>query len=172
MQERRPGSSSLVKERKWSGWLWLSGVASIVVAIDQVTKNWALQNLEDQPAIDLVGSLRLNFLYNEGVAFGIGDGSGWSGAITPLIVAVVIVSLVAYLARSSLIRFRSAALVGGLIVGGGVGNLIDRLIRSEGAVVDFIDVQWWPVFNVADACIVIGVIVFLVIANKHGELSK
>ncbi len=129
----------------------VAAVAVASVALDQGSKTWALESLSDRAPLHLVGSLQLTLSFNSGVAFSLGRGSGL--AVVPVAVAVVLV--VVFAARN--LGGRLAATSVGLVVGGAVGNLVDRLVRDHGgSVVDFIDLQWWPVFNVADACIVIG----------------
>jgi signal peptidase II len=136
------------------GRLSLAGAAAVAVvsiALDQGTKSWALAALGDGDPIHVLGSLQLRLSFNTGVAFSLGQGSGL--VIVPL--ALVVVAVVVYVARN--LSGRLAATAVGLVVGGAVGNLVDRLVRGhDGAVVDFLDLQWWPVFNVADACIVVG----------------
>ena len=133
----------------------LAGTFAAVLVADQVTKHWALQALSDGP-IDLVGSLRLRLAFNSGTAFSVGEGRG--GLISALGLVVVAVLLKSVTSRPG----RLPALAGGLVAGGALGNLIDRVFRSGGDgllgghVVDFIDLQWWPVFNVADIGIVGG----------------
>jgi signal peptidase II len=138
---------------------WPLTVAAIVVAVDQLTKHWALTALDDGHVIDLVGSLRLNLAFNRGMAFSQGDGIG---PFIPILAITVVAALLMAVGRSTSRWFTLGV---GLIVGGTLGNVIDRLFRGDGrldgAVVDFIDVQWWPVFNIADACIVIGAAVLL-----------
>ena len=97
-------------------------------------------------------------MFNTGAAFGRFDGLG------PLIgiIVVVVIGAIVYTGRRAASTATAVAL--GLVLGGAVGNFLDRLFRSGdgflgGPVVDFIDFQWWPVFNLADAAIVIGVIV-------------
>lgn len=127
--------------------------ALIVVVFDQITKHWALNHLSDGHVDDIVGSLRLNLAYNTGMAFAKGQGIGPFIAVAGLL---VVVFLLVGLRRDTL---RGAIFVG-MVAGGAGGNIIDRLFRGEawlhGAVVDFIDLQWWPIFNIADAAIVIG----------------
>jgi len=149
--------------RAHTPWLLLAGVAITVIVIDQLTKWWAVEQLADRN-IELVGSLQLNLVRNLGSAFSIGGGSGW-GAVVSLVGLLIIVGLL-WLARSTTSRLGVVAL--GLVIGGAIGNLIDRAARSErgfmgGGVVDFVDLQWWPVFNVADAAVVVGVIMLLVV---------
>ena len=134
-------------------------IAAIVV-VDQLTKHWALSRLSDNRTIDLVGSLRFNLVFNKGMAFSQATGAG------PVIGAlgfVVVIVMVLWLRRQAQ---GLAAIAAGLIVGGALGNLIDRAFRGEawlrGAVVDFVDLQWFPVFNVADSAISIGAVLMVV----------
>jgi len=128
-------------------------IAAIVVA-DQLTKLWALNRLSGGRTIDIVGSLRFNLAFNKGMAFSQATGAGpIIGALAFLIIIVIVL----WMRRSAA---GMSAVAAGLIVGGALGNLIDRLFRNDawlrGAVVDFVDLQWFPVFNVADSCITIG----------------
>lgn len=129
-------------------------------ALDQLTKLWALHALEDSP-IPVVWTLRFDLAYNSGASFSLGTGMGpWIALGT-----VIIVGFLLHAAWST--RSRVAAVAFGLIVGGALGNLADRLLRSGsgflgGSVVDFIDLQWWPVFNLADVGVVCGAILLIV----------
>jgi len=127
--------------------------ALIVVILDQVTKHWALNHLGDGHVDEIVGSLRLNLAYNTGMAFAKGQGIGPFIAVAGLL---VVVFLLVGLRRDT----RPGALFVGMVAGGAAGNIADRLFRGDawlhGAVIDFIDLQWWPIFNLADAAIVIG----------------
>ena len=128
-----------------------AAVAAVSIVIDQATKSWALEALSGRDPVHVIWTLQLALAFNSGVAFSLGQGSGLT--IVPL--ALVVVGVVVYVARQ--LPGRLAATAVGLVVGGAAGNLVDRLLRDhDGAVVDFIDLQWWPVFNVADACIVGG----------------
>ncbi|MEZ5180440.1 MAG: signal peptidase II [Acidimicrobiales bacterium] len=131
-------------------------VAALSLAIDQLSKHWAVSSLSDGHVVDVVGSLRFNLAYNTGVAFSMGTGRGLGPWITVLALAVVV-----GLSLGATSRTTVGAVAAGLIAGGAVGNLLDRAFRGDagflhGGVVDFIDLQWWPVFNVADACVVVG----------------
>ncbi len=140
-------------------------VAAVVIAVDQITKTWALHHTD--PARHVIGPINLVLTFNSGAAFGLG------GGLTP-IVETVAVGLVIWLAAVSRRATRSGSLavaVGlGLLLGGALGNLADRVFRHHhSAVIDFIQaVSWWPVFNVADASIVVGVFV-LVLAYTTGS---
>ena len=139
------------------------GIGAGVVLVDQLTKTWALSALADGP-IDLVGSLRLALTFNTAGAFGLG------GGLVPLL-ALVALGVVVYLIASGAAAARlPVAIAMGLLLGGAVGNLADRLFRApgllRGAVVDFIDLQWWPVFNVADMGISCGCVMLLLWAGR------
>lgn len=135
------------------GLVALVGLA--VLVFDQLTKDWALRSLQDGP-IDVIGSLRFNLLYNTGTAFSMGSGKGLGPWISVLAIGVVVGLSLGYTSR-----FALGATAAGLIAGGAIGNLTDRAFRGDdgflnGAVIDFVDLQWWPVFNVADAAICVG----------------
>jgi signal peptidase II len=129
-------------------------IAAAVVVVDQLTKHWALNTLDGNRVIDLVGSLRLNLAFNKGMAFSQGEGVG---RLVPILAVTVVAALLMTVGRSSSRWFTLGV---GLIIGGSLSNVVDRLFRGDGwldgAVVDFIDVQWWPVFNLADTAIVVG----------------
>lgn len=130
-------------------------VAAAVVVLDQLTKHWALNALDTGPK-DVVWTLRFNLAFNSGMAFSRGKGLGpIIGALALVVVVVAVIGV----ARSRGIK-RAWAWPIGLIVGGAAGNLVDRLFRGEGwlrgSVVDFIDLQWWPIFNVADIGVTVG----------------
>jgi signal peptidase II len=131
-------------------------VALVSLVLDQLTKHWAVNALSDGHVIDVVGSLRFNLYYNTGVAFSMGTGKGVGPWVTVLALGVVV-----GLSLGATSRLTVGAIASGLIAGGAIGNLLDRAFRGDagflhGGVVDFIDLQWWPVFNVADACVVVG----------------
>ena len=147
--------------------LWIL-IASIVVA-DQLTKHWALNRLSGDRTIDLVGSLRFNLAFNKGMAFSQATGAG------PIIGAlgfVIVIVMVLWLRRSAT---GAAAVAAGMIVGGAIGNLIDRLFRSDawlrGAVVDFIDLQWFPIFNIADSAISLGAMLMIVASFRKSSVT-
>jgi signal peptidase II len=138
----------------------MAGVALAVVALDQITKTWAERALADGP-IHIVWTLWLDLTYNSGAAFS--SGTGYTPIITALAVCVLIA--VVGLSRSATTRVGVVAL--GLVIGGASGNLVDRLFRGNGgAVIDFIDLRWWPVWNVADAAVVIGA-ALLILSNRR-----
>ena len=142
-----------------------TSIAVGVVVVDQITKHWALNRLSEGRIIDVVGSLRFNLSFNSGMAFSQGKGLG---PFIAVIGVVVVAFLLVGLRRNTPV---GAALVG-LVAGGAAGNIVDRAFRGEawfhGAVVDFIDLQWWPIFNIADAAICVGG-VLLVLSSLRQE---
>jgi signal peptidase II len=141
----------------------VAGAAAIVIALDQLTKHWALSALAGGP-IDLVWTLRLRLVFNPGAAFGIG------GSVAPFIPLAAVVVIVLLLRTGRLVEGRPGLVGIGLVLGGAVGNLIDRALRDGsgfmgGRVVDFVDLQWWPVFNVADVAIVTGALLLVLSAG-------
>ncbi len=125
-------------------------VTVLVIAADQATTSWALAALRHP--VHLVGPLGLALQYNSGTAFSLLTGAGdW---LVPVLVAIL--AAVGWLAWHA--RRRLLAVAYGLLLGGALGNLADRLLRGHhGDVVDFVTLSHWPTFNVADACITVGV---------------
>lgn len=131
-------------------------MAAAVVALDQTTKAWALRHLADGP-VEVVWTLRLRLTFNAGTAFGLAGGAG------PVIAVIAVAAAAGALWWARRVPAWQAA-VAGLIAGGALGNVIDRVVRAtdgplSGHVVDFIDLGWWPVFNLADMAIVSGAVV-------------
>ena len=129
-------------------------IAGAVVAVDQLTKAWALRTLTTRD-IDLFWTLRFHLARNTGAAFSVGFGSGGLIAILAIVVVIVLVAL------GRTLQTRTGVVSLGLVLGGALGNLADRAFRHGsgflgGSVVDFVDPQWWPVFNVADMAVSIG----------------
>lgn len=142
----------------------LVAIAGVVVLADQLTKTWALGALDDRD-IHLFWTVRLHLVFNKGGAFSLGTGSTWFFVIA----AVFVVSVVLLFGRR-LLGSRLALVAMGLVLGGAIGNLSDRLFRDTGgAVVDFVDFRWWPVFNVADSAVVIGGILLVLTGAFESE---
>ena len=136
-------------------------VAALVIAADQATKTLALETLSDGGVDILWGAVTLRITINSGGAFGVLQGvPGFF-----LVATIGIIVAILFWARHVEERPWLAAL--GLVLGGGVGNVIDRVLRDHGGVVDFVDLHWWPVFNVADACIVTGVGLLLLLGTRR-----
>ncbi|MEM9036193.1 MAG: signal peptidase II [Actinomycetota bacterium] len=141
-------------------------VAVVIVVIDQLSKWWALERLDDGRTIDVVWTFRFKLAFNSGTAFSQGEGLGWLIGIVALAMSVV---LLVWGGRVASVAQRIA--IGG-VLGGAVGNLLDRAVRGDdgllsGAVVDFFDLQWWPIFNVADIGITVGVVVLVVLLARE-----
>jgi signal peptidase II len=141
--------------------------AGAVVALDQITKSFALSALEDGP-IDIVsGALTLRLTFNPGGAFGVLQGLPGFFLIATLVVIVLI------LVWAHKLDDQRWAIPLGMVLGGGIGNVIDRIFRdTDGRVVDFIDLHWWPVFNLADASIVTGIAVILLLSSRPRPRSE
>jgi signal peptidase II len=130
-------------------------VATLTIAFDVATKVAAVEFLAGRDPVEVVpGVLNLTFVRNPGAAFGLGTGLTWllSG------IAIVVVGVV--LRMAGRLRDRAWAVALGLLLGGAVGNLVDRLLRQPGPmrghVVDFLQLPNWPVFNVADSAICVA----------------
>lgn len=136
-------------------------VAAVTLVLDLLTKWWIVGKVMDPPrAIEITPFFNLVMVWNRGITFGLfGDAVWGRWAFAGLALAIVAV-LISWLSRAS---YRDTALALGLVIGGAIGNVIDRV--RWGAVADFLDFHvagWhWPAFNLADSAIVIGVGVLL-----------
>jgi signal peptidase II len=134
----------------------LFGAAAAAYGIDRLTKAWVEGSLQGRPPISVIdGVLDLRFTTNSGGAFSIGQSASWLFAAATIAVSIAIVATA--FRHTSLLT--AAAL--GLVLGGALGNLTDRIVRGtgftfNGRVIDFIDLHVWPVFNAADSAIVVG----------------
>ncbi len=136
------------------------GIVLLVVLADQLTKTWIRANLSFGQSISDVGFFRILHVHNTGAAFGMFKDHAFTLTIIDIVGIVVILAL-ALLLRSRWSFYDSALVrVGmGMVMGGTIGNLIDRL--RIGHVTDFLDFKVWPVFNVADASAVVGSIIII-----------
>jgi signal peptidase II len=153
------------RTRSGSRWLLIGAVAVVVVAVDQLTKWWALHEL-DTRTIDLPWTLRLNLTLNRGAAFGLGS------KYAPIIALAAVCVVIVVLGTTRGLDSRWPRLGVGLVLGGAIGNLADRVFREGtgflgGAVIDFVDLQWWPVFNVADAAVCVGAVLLVLTAARE-----
>ena len=131
-----------------------------MVIVDQVTKAWAVEALADEPIVLIEGILNFRLFFNTGASFSL---FAKGGAVIGLVVIGVVV-MIFFALREAGHRLDAVAL--GLVLGGAVGNLLDRMFRGDGfldgAVVDFINVPFFATFNVADIAINIGVALLLI----------
>ena len=127
----------------------------VVLLLDQITKSIAVAKLDPREPVELFWTLQLNLIRNAGASFSIGEN------LTPIIATIAIMAsiVIAYLGvveTNLKVKF-----LFGVVFGGVLGNVTDRIFREgdgfmSGEVVDFIDLQWWPIFNFADIALVIG----------------
>jgi signal peptidase II len=144
--------------RQWPRW-WAVAITVVVAGLDQLTKLAVVSTLqegESQRVWDDI--LRLSHFRNSGAAFGLLRGFGGLFALAAL---VGVIAFVMVLVRRPA---PSMALAAALVSGGALGNLLDRLFRGpigRGTVVDFVDVRFWPAFNLADSAITIGALLLI-----------
>jgi signal peptidase II len=146
------------------------GVAALVILLDQVTKYLAVRYLENQPPVEVIGTwVRLVFLRNPGAAFSIGTAYTWVFAAIAVAVAATVIR------TSRKLGSLAWAIAFGGLLGGAVGNLLDRIFREPGVlrghVVDFIALPHFAVFNVADSAIVCSATLMVVLAVMGIEID-
>ncbi|MFE7747114.1 signal peptidase II [Nocardia sp. NPDC057455] len=137
-------------------------LAAVVLGLDLLTKTIAVAKLTPGDPVSVVGDFaRLSLVRNPGAAFSMATGMTW---LLTLVAAAVVVGVVR-IGRT--LRSLGWAIGLGMVLGGALGNLMDRLFRApgplQGHVVDFVAIGWWPVFNVADSAIVCGAILLVVL---------
>lgn len=137
----------------------------IITLVDQATKYWAEQALSDGQRLSVIGDfLSFTLVYNPGAAFSFGTGNTWLFTIF----SIVVIAVITYVLKEC--KSKPWAITLGVIVGGAMGNFIDRIFRDpsfgQGHVVDFINYNGWFVGNVADVALVLGVAALIVIELK------
>ena len=142
--------------------------ALIVILLDLATKAWAVARLENQSDIKVIGEfLKFSFVRNPGAAFSFGTSVTW--VFTLIAIAVTI----AILLISKTVTNKPWAIALGGLLGGAVGNLIDRIFRSpevfHGHVVDFISIPNYPMFNISDSAVVISAIAMVILSMRGVE---
>jgi len=136
-------------------WAGLATVALAAVLADQITKHVVTRTLGLDEAVHVAGPLSIHHVQNSGIAFGLFSSAT---AVVTVVTAGAVVWMLIFFARSgSRHPVLPAAL--GLLIGGSVSNLVDRIRLHH--VTDFIDLKWWPAFNLADSFIVVGVAILL-----------
>lgn len=147
------------------------GIVATAVALDQGTKALALNRLAGGRMVEVLPTVELRLTYNSGFSFGAGAGNGQ-------LIAVLVMAVCGFVAvRLWRERQPVAMVLYAAILGGALGNLLDRVFRANdgllsGKVVDFISVTWYAVFNVADIFVVVGAISLLVFEMRRGAVSE
>jgi signal peptidase II len=156
----------LPRKKKWRGFL-LPVVAVLTLVIDQISKRLVMTSLRLGESWNPVAALErwvsLTYVTNTGAAFGMFPDYGGIFMVIAVVVVVVIIVYHRYLPGEQWLIQISL----GLQLGGALGNLLDRL--HYGHVIDFIDFKVWPVFNVADSSVFIGVVILAFHLWRHGE---
>jgi signal peptidase II len=139
----------------WSQWISLGAVAFAAVIADQLTKAIVTSRLDLGDEVHVVGPFSLHHVTNSGIAFGL---FASATSIVILLTSVAVAWMLYFFARSGA-RHPVLPVALGLVIGGSVSNLVDRV--RLGHVTDFLDVRYWPAFNLADTFIVVGVAALL-----------
>ena len=149
-----------------SKWSIIASILALTIGADQLTKEWATNRLSGGRSIDVLPTVDFRLAYNSGFSFSTGSGQG-------SLIAVLVIALCGFIGwqiwRETL---RGRVVLFAVILGGALGNLLDRIFRADdgflsGKVVDFIDVDWYAVFNLADSFVVCGCIAFVVYELRH-----
>ena len=157
-----------------NGWRWLY-LTAVIVLIDQLTKEAILGHFAPGDTLRVLPVLDITLMYNTGAAFSfLADGGGWQRWLFTALALGIAVAIVIWLRR---LKARSQWMVAcalSLVLGGAVGNVIDRI--KLGHVVDFIHAHWgnayFPAFNVADSAITVGAVLLLLDALLEGRRKK
>jgi signal peptidase II len=147
-------------------WRTLFSVAWFVWILDLATKIWAVSALSNKPDIKVLGSFfQLTLVRNSGAAFSFAEGA----TVFLTIFALVVLGAIFYFAPR--ITSKGWAVVLGLVMGGIIGNLIDRIFREPGVlrghVIDWMQLPYWPIFNIADSAIVIAALTSMVLTARN-----
>jgi signal peptidase II len=157
-----------------SGWRWLPLTAGVIVA-DQAVKAWIVHHFTLFQRVHVLPVLDIILTYNRGAAFSfLSDASGWQRWVFVILALAVSVALITWMGR---LRTRVHALLAcglALIVGGALGNMLDRILN--GRVVDFIHVHWghayFPAFNIADSAITVGAVILIIDAWRETRAAR
>ncbi|WP_298337096.1 signal peptidase II [Ferrimicrobium sp.] len=146
--------------------LTVGAVVLLVILIDQATKTWAENALRHGP-IDILGPIKFELTFNSGFSFSIGQGH-------PLLITVAAVVLAIAVGGYALMTpSRLNRIAASLVTGGALSNVSDRLFRhNHGAVIDFIRFPHWPIFNLADSAITVGVVLLLIAGVIDGRHER
>jgi signal peptidase II len=156
------------------GWRWLP-LSAGVIAADQLVKAWIVHHFALFERVHVLPVLDIILTYNRGAAFSfLSDAAGWQRWLFVILALAVSLTLIIWMGR---LRARAQALLAcglALIVGGALGNMIDRIV--SGRVVDFIHVHWrqhyFPAFNIADSAITVGAVILLIDAWAQTRTAR
>lgn len=148
-----------------AAWVRAGVVLALVLAVDQLTKALVRRDIAVGEEDPILPALKLVHVRNEGVAFGIDVGGA---ALLIVIIALALTALLLYFARHASRPWMW--LPTGLLLGGAIGNLIDRI--HQGHVTDFLKVPKWPAFNVADVAITVGVVALLLVIELNDRRER
>jgi len=143
-------------------WRLAAALCAVVVGLDQGAKAIAEASLVPGEQVDVLGPLTLTLTHNRGIAFGLASGGG---AALIALTGVALAFVVALFAREPARRGMWVAV--GLLAGGALGNLVDRV--RVGEVTDYVDILSWPPFNLADVAITLGVLALALILLREPE---
>lgn len=143
-------------------WCLAGALCGVVVLADQVAKRVIEDRVALGEKVDVLGPLRFTLSHNEGVAFGLAGGSGAALVVVTLLALGVVVYLFSRNPARPLMWIAT-----GLLAGGAVGNLIDRI--RQGYVTDFVELPHWPAFNLADCAISAGVVLLVFVYLREAE---
>lgn len=139
------------------------GIAALVFLLDRATKLLVVDYIPLGSSVD-AGPISISHIVNTGTAFGLFNGAGGLFSLF-FIVAALTVSVYLVVKHQTFEKRLQPAL--GLVLGGALGNVVDRFVY--GAVVDFIDVHFWPVFNIADAAITVAIVLLVILEWKKSK---
>jgi signal peptidase II len=145
-----------------AGWARAGAVVAVVVALDQATKALVRSSIAPGEERELLPFVDLVHVHNRGVAFGFLGGGGTPVLIVTALALALLVGFFATRTDRGLLWLPT-----GLLLGGAFGNLLDRV--RLGHVTDFVHLPHWPAFNVADVCITGGVVVLVLVLERHGR---
>jgi len=153
----------------WSVFFLLIGL--IILVVDQFSKAWIRANLLEGQSLFKLGFFRITYVHNTGAAFGLFQDQSFILTIVAIVAISVILVYALFISRSfPWLEGKLSKSALGLLLGGTVGNLIDRL--RLGYVTDFIDFSYWPAFNLADASVTVGVILFAYSLLRSAQVEK
>ncbi len=143
--------------------MYLVTIALLVIIVDQMTKHFVVGHFYVGESIPVIsGFFHWTYILNSGAAFGMFEGKRWLF----IIIAAAVISVMWFFRRDIRAGGKTLQMGAALFAGGAIGNLIDRIVR--GLVIDFFDFRIWPVFNVADIaiCVGIGLIIWSIIKTE------